>query len=146
MSPHNCSSNVALIHPVEYSGVVLTHQPRWPGMQAPISDEGQKPAAKAKASAKRKAAPKRTSSDGGIRQVSTRRYSQKTLQEIPMCHIQQWLEHADSVHANGSVTKGLDKQQLLMMLTFMVGWHPETEPVESCPQTILYRVCCLAFD
>ena len=108
-------------------------------METPISDDqANRPAPKAKNAPKKKAAAKRQPSDGGIRQVSTRRYSQKYLRDIPACHLQQWLEHADGVHANGSVTKNLEKDQLLMMLTFMVGWHPDTEPVESCPQTMLF--------
>ena len=92
--------------------------------------------AAAKPAGKRKAQmphPKSSVSEGQ-RQVSTRRYSQKFLRDIPSCHIQTWLAECEPVLANAAVTKTLDRETLLSMMTFMLGWHPADEPVESSPQ------------
>ena len=111
---------------------------RFPGMDAAPADPrtGKKTPSTASAkapAAKRTPNPKnkREPSDGGTRIVTCKRYSQKYLKDIPVCHLQQWLEAADSVHANSSVTKTLDKNDLLTLLSFMLGWNKNSEPIAS---------------
>ena len=112
---------------------------RFPGMDAAPTESKSVKKPPSTASAKAAAAKKppgggkkiKEPSESGPRTVTCKRYSQKLLRDIPVCHLQQWLEAADSVYANSSVTKTLDKKDLLTLLSFMLGWNPTSEPIAS---------------
>ena len=107
--------------------------PRFPGMSGPVSTKlGDKPKAKA-AVKKSAAAPKRLASDPGARKVSTKKYTQKHIQDVPLCHLREWLDKMDGVYANLEVTKKFSRQDALTMLSFGLGFHPRDPPVESAP-------------
>eukprot|EP00435_Cladocopium_sp_Y103_P022815 s3933_g5.t1 len=51
-------------------------------------------------SKKAAAAPKRLASDPGNRRVSTKKYTQKCIEDVPLCHMKEWLDKMDAVHCN----------------------------------------------
>lgn len=60
----------------------------------------------------------------------TKKYTQKTVQDVPLCHMREWLEQMDSVYANKQVTKQFSKEQCMTMLGFGLGFHPRDAPCE----------------
>lgn len=99
---------------------------RFPGMDAPLV----KPKAAAKAASK-KAAAKKMASEGGARKVVTKKYTQKYLSDVPLCHMREWLDKMEGVHLNLEATKKFTKQDAITMLSFCLGFHPRDAPVES---------------
>ena len=94
-------------------------------MKGPVQSK-----AKPKATPKTKQASSNKGSDQGSRMVVTKRYSQRFLEDVPICHMRQWLNHMDSVYANINVTKKFGKEDCLQMLSFCLGFHPREAPVE----------------
>lgn len=102
------------------------------GPVAPKPSDRPKSAAKAApAAAKQKAAPKKSASDNGARKISTKKYTQKCIQDVPLCHMREWLDKMDSVYCNLEVTKKFSKQDCMSMLSFGLGFHPKDPPCES---------------
>ena len=114
------------------------NKPRFPGMDRPVGAPKAK-AASAKASAaapkkaSSKAAPKQPS-DSGHRKVVTKKYTQRVLEDVPVCHMREWLDKMDSVFSNSEVTKKFTKGDCLAMLSFSLGFHPRDPPCEFRPQ------------
>ena len=110
--------------PYSYLVVLICVDLRFPGMKGPVTGK-----AKAKGAAKPKPGGGRSSE--GTRTVSTKRYSQKYLDDVPVCHMRQWLNAMDSVCGNHNVTKKYTKEDCLQVLSFSLGFHPRDAPVES---------------
>jgi hypothetical protein len=117
-----------------------TNQLRFPGMNRPVGAPKAKSAsAKAAAAGSKKTAAAKSqateqSSDPGGRKVVCKKYTQKVLEDVPVCHMREWLDKMDSIHSNTEVTKKFSKADCLAMLSFSLGFHPRDPPCESGPQ------------
>jgi len=87
------------------------------------------PVAKSKAAPKVKK-PKKPVSDT-TRKVVTKKYTQKCVADVPLCHMREWLDKMEGVHLNLEATKKFSKQDAITMLSFCLGFHPRDPPVES---------------
>lgn len=47
------------------------------------------------------------------------------------CHFRTWLSEADPMNLNASVIKKVDREDLLLLLSFCLGFQPQDEPCES---------------